>query len=53
MKSNKILIMILIVLILALIAVVGVIVYKQAEYRAGELFYDSLRTGMLRGRDVC
>lgn len=53
MKNNKILMAILVVLVLALIAVIGVIVYKQTEYRTGEMFYDSLRTGMMEGWRIC
>ena len=50
--KNHVLVAALVVLTLALIAVVGVIVYKQMEYRAGEAFYDSLR-GAMKGYGVC
>ena len=49
MKKNRVLWIILIVLILALAAVLGVIVFKQAEYKASEAFYQGLRTGALAG----
>ena len=50
--KNRVLLAALVVLTLALIAVVGVIVFKQMEYQAGEAFYDSLR-GAMKGRGVC
>lgn len=50
--KNRVLIVALVALVLALIAVVGVIVFKQMEYQAGEAFYDSLR-GALEGWRVC
>ncbi|MBQ7887826.1 MAG: hypothetical protein IJ313_13185 [Clostridia bacterium] len=52
MKKNKVLAVVLALLVLALVAVVGVIVYKQAEYQAGEAFYESLR-GAAKGWRVC
>ena len=52
MKKNKVLAVLLVLLVAALVTVVGVIVYKQAEYKAGEAFYDSLR-GALKGWRVC
>jgi len=52
MKKNRVLIVVLALLVLALVAVIGVIVYKQMEYRAGEAFYDSLRGAVSRWR-VC
>lgn len=53
MKKNRVLTVILVLLVLALAAVVGVIVYKQMEYRAGEAFYDSLRGALRRGCLLC
>lgn len=52
MKKNRVLAAVLIVLVLALAAVVGVIVFKQMEYQAGEAFYDSLR-GAAERSGVC
>lgn len=49
MKKNRTLWIILILLILALAAVLGVIVFKQAEYKASEDFYQSLRMGIKMG----
>ena len=46
MKKNRTLWIILVLLILALAAVLGVIVFKQAEYKASEDFYQSLRMGL-------
>ena len=50
--KNRVLLAVLVVLTLALIAVIGVIVFKQLEYQAGEAFYESLR-GAMKGRGVC
>ena len=44
MKRNRLLAVILVLLIAALVAVLGVIVFKTQEYKAGEEFYKSLRT---------
>ena len=49
MKNNRLLLILLLVLVLALAAVLGVIVFKTQEYKAGEAFYQSLRTGALLG----
>lgn len=49
MKRNKWLAVILVLLIAALVAVLGVIVFKTQEYKAGEEFYQSLRTGAWAG----
>ena len=49
MKKNRALWIILIVLILALAGVLGVILFKQAEYKASEAFYEGLRTGARAG----
>lgn len=55
MKKNRILALILVLLVVALAAVAGVIVFKQAEYKASEDFYQSLRTtGALgKGGGLC
>jgi len=49
MKKNRILWIVLMVLIIALAAVLGVIGFKQAEYKASDDFYQSLRTGAMFG----
>ena len=49
MKNMRLLLILLAVLVLALVAVLGVLIFKTQEYKAGEAFYQSLRTGALWG----
>lgn len=42
-KKNRTLAVLLALLLIALAIVVGIVIYKQAEYRSGVDYYDSLR----------
>lgn len=51
-KTRRSLVPLIVLLIAALAVVIGVVVWKQAEYRAGEAFYDGLRGMIGAGRSA-
>ena len=44
-RKGRTLLLLAIVLVIALTAVIGVIAYKEQEYKAGTDYYSSLRAG--------